>query len=79
VKGLPFFRNKRWPRLAKISGEARYGFSEDEELAEHLLDELDRAIAGKDSKAFMSALSALVEIIMNRGESDDAGVLQETV
>ena len=70
VKGLPFFKNKRWPRLAKISGEARYGFSEDEELAEHLLDELERAIAGKDSKAFMSALQALIEVIMNKGEPD---------
>ena len=70
VKGLPFFKNKRWPRLAKVSGEARYGFSEDEELAEHLLDELERAIAGKDSKAFMSALQALIEVIMNKGEPD---------
>ncbi len=79
VKGLPFLKQKRWPRLAKVSGEARYGFSEDEEMAEHALDELERAVAGKDSKAFMHALEALIEMIMNKGDSEDAGVLQETV
>lgn len=77
MKGLPFLKQKRWPGLAKISGESRYGFSEDDELAERSLDELMRALETKDQKAMLSALEALIDIIMNRGESDASDPLQD--
>lgn len=70
MKGLPFLKQKRWPRLAKNTGESLYGFSEEEELTERSFDELMRAFEAKDSRAVRSAFEALIEIIMNRGEPD---------
>lgn len=63
---LPFLKPKTWPQLAKISGESRYGFSGDDDIVEHALDELMEAYESKDHKKFMSALNALIEVIKNK-------------
>ena len=60
---LPFLRPKGWPRRAKILGESRYGFSEDDDIIEHALEEMIRGMETKDSGQFMEALLALIEVI----------------
>lgn len=70
---LPFLKQKTWPRMAKISGESRYGFSEDDDLIEHALDELMHALASKDGSKIHSAIEALIRIIHTK-ESGDAGI-----
>jgi hypothetical protein len=67
---LPFLKEKTWPKLAKPMGESRYGYSEDDDLIEHSLDELMDAHARKDHKGFMSAINALIEFILNKEGSD---------
>lgn len=70
---LPFLKQKTWLRTAKISGESRYGFSEDDDLIEQSLDELMAALESKDHAKIHSAIEALVNFIHNR-ESADAGI-----
>lgn len=63
---LPYLKSNRLPKLRKLSGESKYGFSEDDELIESSLNELMQAIETKDHKQLMSAIKALVDCIMNR-------------
>ena len=58
--------------MLKLTGEAHYGYSEDDEMQDHALDELLAAFESHDHKKMMSALMALVEIIKNKEESSDA-------
>lgn len=75
---LPFLKESKWPRMAKISGESKYGFSEDDELMEDATKELMRGIETKEISAIINAIEALVEIIKSKhvGEADD--VLKDT-
>lgn len=77
---LPFLKPKGWPTLRKYSGESRYGFSEDDELIEHALDELIQAIESKDHSKLTHAIKALVECVLAKesGESDALDTQQET-
>lgn len=63
---LPFLKPKGWPKLRKMSGESRYGFSDDDELIEHALDELISAVEQKDAGRLEDAIKALVSVIKNR-------------
>lgn len=63
---LPFLKHKGVPKLRKQVGESRYGFSEDEEMIEHAIDELIAAKESKDSHKFIEALKALIHCIKNR-------------
>jgi hypothetical protein len=75
---LPFLQPKGWPKLRKMSGTSKFGFSEDDELIEQALSELSQAIENKDHKQMMSALSALIECIMSREDDDGPDVLEAT-
>ena len=72
MSSLPFLKPKVIPKLRKMSGESRYGFSEDDELIESTIDELLAAYGNKDHKKFTQSLMALIELIMNK-EPADAG------
>lgn len=74
---LPFLKPRQIPKKRVYAGEVRYGFSEDDELIEHALDELMEAMASKDHKKFMSALMALVHCVKNREDSDAPDSQQE--
>lgn len=67
---LPFLEKRGWPKIGKPAGESRYGYSEDDDLIEHSLDELMEAHAKKDHKGFISAMKALIEFILNKEGSD---------
>ena len=67
---LPFLKPRTYPTLRKMSGESKYGLSEDDDLIEGALDELMEAHARKDHKGFMSAMNALIEFILNKEGSD---------
>ena len=69
---LPFLQPKGWPQKVRISGESKYGFSEDDEIIEQALHELSSAIESKDHKQMMDAIEALVDCIMAREGNDDA-------
>lgn len=56
--------------MGKPTGESRYGFSEDEDLIEHALDELIQAMDRKDGNAAMDAIKALVRVIRNKTDQD---------
>ena len=80
MNALPFLKPKGWPKLRKYAGESRYGFSEDDELIEHALDELLEAVQSKDHRKLTSAIMALVDVIMTReanGEEQDAPDTQQ--
>ena len=70
---LPFLKKNSWPRIGKIAGESRYGFSEDDDLIEHALDELLAAHGAKDGAALLEALEALIHFIQSKeGAHGDA-------
>ena len=60
----------KWPRIGKPAGESKYGFSEDDELLESLLSELQAAYESKDHVALIDALKALINVIKNKEASD---------
>ncbi len=68
---LPFLKGRQVPKLRTMSGVSKYGFSEDEELCERALDELEQAIDTKDKALLLSAVKALIHCIMNK-EGPDA-------
>lgn len=74
---LPFLEKKGLPKLRKMSGESRYGFSEDDDLIESALDELISAMHARDHSAIVHAIKALVQCIKNKGEVDAPDPLQE--
>jgi hypothetical protein len=76
VNNLPFLKPKGWPRLRKMSGESRYGFSEDDDLIEDALNELMSAYEAKDHSKLIQALKALIELIRNK-EPDASDPLQD--
>jgi hypothetical protein len=63
---LPFLKPKTWPRIAKPTGESRYGFSEDDDLIEQALDELLAALESKDGAKIHSCIEALINLIHSR-------------
>ena len=67
---LPFLKAKQWPRKLKLTGEAHYGFSEDDELKESALKEFCEAVEAKDSKKITQALKALIQLISAKVGSD---------
>jgi hypothetical protein len=67
---LPFLKPKVLPKLRKMAGESRYGFSEDDELIESSIDELLRAYEAKESRKFTQSLMALIELVMNKEHED---------
>jgi hypothetical protein len=70
---LPFLQNDKLPKLRKLSGVSKYGFSEDDELIESMLNELVQAIESKDHKQMREALGAIIDCIMNKeSEGSDA-------
>ncbi len=69
---LPFLKPKGWPMRRKMSGESRYGFSEDDDLIEDALEELIASLHAKDSGKLIQALSALIEVIRNKEDHADS-------
>lgn len=69
---LPFLDEHSWPKKAKISGESKYGFSEDDELRESACKELIAAAHSHDHKAFMRALEAIIEIMRSKNAVHDS-------
>lgn len=61
---LPFLKSRKVPILRKQVGESRYGFSEDDEIKEHSMNELMEAVDSKDHKKLIQAIMALVDCIM---------------
>ncbi len=68
---LPFLKAKQWPRKLKLTGEAHYGYSEDDELKDSALKELCESVESKDSKKITQALKALIQMILSK-EGDGA-------
>jgi hypothetical protein len=68
---LPFLKPKTWPKLRKLSGESRYGFSENDELIEHALGELIESIEQKDHVGVIEAIRSLIHCIQEE-EGEDA-------
>jgi hypothetical protein len=66
VNALPFLKPKGWPTLRKMSGESRYGYSEDDEMIERALDELLAAMDSKDHSKAYKAIQAIVHVIKNK-------------
>ena len=58
------------PKLRKQLGESRFGFSEEEELLEHALDELLAAHCNKDSEKLQEAIMSIIHCIINREEAN---------
>jgi len=63
---LPFLNNQKVPKLRKLSGISKYGFSEDDDLIEGALNEFAQAVEAKDHPKMMKALMAIVDCIMNK-------------
>lgn len=74
---LPFLKPDSWPKLAKPTGESRYGFSEDDDLIEDALNELIQAIDSKDPKKLIQSLRALIDVIREK-ESAHADAHEES-
>ena len=66
---LPFLKGSKWPRIGKPVGESKYGFSEDDDLLEELLSELQAAYEAKDHVGLIDSLKALIELIRNKETS----------
>lgn len=69
---LPFLKKQGLPKLRKLSGESKYGFSEDDELIEHSLNELMQAVESKDHMKMSEAIKALIDCIMAKEGNQDA-------
>lgn len=67
---LPFLKGTKWPRMGKPAGESKYGFSEDDDLLEQLLGELQAAYDSKDHVALIDSLKALINLIRTKEGSD---------
>ena len=67
---LPFLNARKVPKLRTLAGESKYGFSEDDELCEELVNELIQAFEQEDHKKLVESLNALVELIRNKDASD---------
>lgn len=78
VNQLPFLKPRAIPTERKLAGVSKYGFSEDDEVIEHALDELIAALHTKDSAQFMEALTALIETIKNKEPDDASDPFQDT-
>lgn len=57
-------------------GESRYGFSEEDDLIESILDELIAAREAKDFKHFMASLKTIIQLIKNKEDSHGADSLE---
>jgi 2-phospho-L-lactate transferase/gluconeogenesis factor (CofD/UPF0052 family) len=74
---LPFLKTREVPKLRRMSGISKYGFSEDDDLIENSLDELISALESKDHKSFVQALKALIQCVKNKEESNAADSFKE--
>jgi len=70
--GLPFLKQKKFPRVAKPMEEKSYGMSSEDNLEEYCIDELMEAVSKKDVSAFRKGLEALVINSFEIGEPDAA-------
>lgn len=76
MQGLPFLKKKRLPKIARPPATtSRYGFSKEDEVYEHAVDELMRAVKKKDAKQAMHCLKILMTHAMARRGDDDADAL----
>jgi hypothetical protein len=70
---LPFLQTNKLPKLRKLSGVSKYGFSEDDELIEQALSELHQAIESKDHMKLVNSIKALIDCVMAKeSEEKDA-------
>ncbi len=74
---LPFLKSRKIPQLRKFAGESRYGFSEDDELIEHALDELIESIHNRDHAGVIEALTSLIHFIKNKEDTDSGEELAD--
>lgn len=70
MNSLPFLKAKQWPRKLKLTGEAHFGFSEDDELKDSALKEFCAAVESKDSKKITQSLKALIQIVLSKVGTD---------
>ena len=73
---LPFLQPRGWPQKAKIVGESKYGFDEDDDMVDQALDELIAAIEAKDHRRSLAAVRALLQCLESHEGAGDAD-LQE--
>lgn len=67
---LPFMKPQGWPKKAKIVGEKKYGFDDDEEMQKGCIDELFQALKSGDKSQVKSAIQAIVSLVRNKNASD---------
>ena len=63
---LPFLKTEKIPKLRKLSGISKYGFTEDDELKDATVSELIHAVESKDHKKMMNSIHALIDCVMAR-------------
>lgn len=71
MSSLPFIEDNKLPKLRKLSGVSKYGFSEDDELVESSLNELMQAIESKNHTQLVTALKALIDCIVAKEQGED--------
>jgi hypothetical protein len=69
---LPFLKVRRPALERKMAGISKYGFSEDDEVKEQIIEELMHAIQTKDHQGFVTAISALVDLLMSKDGEENA-------
>jgi hypothetical protein len=67
---LPFLNKQKIPKLRKMSGVSKYGFSEDDDLVEDALNEVIQALESKNHSQLVEAIKALVMCIRNKNAID---------
>ena len=67
---LPFLKKNNWPKTLKLSGESKYGFSEDDELSEDAIAEILQALETKDHIKLITAIEALINLVRNKNATD---------
>lgn len=64
---LPFLKKKGWPRTElKEPSVSRYGYSDDDDLIDHALDELTSAVDAKDHKLLIKSFKALIDVMKSK-------------
>ncbi len=78
---LPFLNDQKIPKLRKLSGVSKYGFSENDELVESALKELIQAVESKNHSELIMAVKALIDCIMakEQGEGDASDSQQKAI
>jgi len=63
VSELPFLKKRGIARLRRMSGESKYGYSEDDEIIEQILVEMFTSLEAKDPAMLRNSIKALISII----------------